>query len=107
MAERNEFYDGLVGALAEEVEALRKGKVLTIRDVDLPRRPKPMSARRISLLRVKKLRVSQRVFARLANTAPQTVHAWEQGRTKPSGTALRVLHIFEDRPELVGELLHR
>jgi len=107
MAGKNEFYDGLVGALQEGVEALRKGKVLTIREVQLPPRPKPMSARRISSLRRKKLRVSQRVFARLANTAPQTIHAWEQGRAKPSGTALRVLHIFEDKPEIASELLHR
>lgn len=107
MAAKNAFYDGLVGALAEGVESLRKGKVLTIREVHLPHPPKPMSARRISLLRRKKLRVSQRIFARLANTAPQTIHAWEQGRAKPSGTALRVLHILEDKPEIATELLHR
>ena len=100
-------YDGLVGALEEEVEALRKGKVLTVREVRLPPPPKPMSPRQIGDLRRKKLRVSQRVFARLANTAPQTIHAWEQGRAKPSGIALRVLHIFNDRPEIATELLHR
>jgi putative transcriptional regulator len=66
-----------------------------------------MSARQIISLRRKKLRVSQRVFARLTNTAPQTIHAWEQGRSKPSGSALRVLHIFEDKPEIARELLHQ
>jgi putative transcriptional regulator len=64
-----------------------------------------MSATQIIRLRKKKLRVSQSVFARLANTAPQTVHAWEQGRSSPSGTALRVLHLFDDKPEIAKELL--
>lgn len=107
MAAKDDFYDGLVGALEEGVEALRKGKVLTVREVRLPPPPKPMSARQIGALRRNKLRVSQQVFARLTNTAPQTIHAWEQGRAKPSGSALRVLHIFKDKPEIARELLRR
>jgi len=107
MAKDNEFYEGLKGALEEGVEALRKGDVLTARDVRLPPRPRPMSPRQIASLRRRKLRVSQRVFARLANTAPQTVHAWEQGRARPSGSALRVLHMFDERPEIARELLRR
>lgn len=107
MATKNDFYDGLVGALEEGVDALRKGKILTIREVHLPPPPKPMSARQIGALRKNRLRVSQRVFARLTNTAPQTIHAWEQGRSKPSGSALRVLHIFNDKPEIAKELLRR
>ena len=107
MAEKSEFFDGLRKALDEGVDALRKGKVLTIREVELPPQPKPMSPRQIIRLRRRKLRVSQRVFARLANTAPQTVHAWEQGRSRPSGSALRVLHIFDDKPEIAEELLSR
>ena len=107
MAKRKDFYDGLVGALEEGLEAVREGKVLTVREVHLPPPPKPMSARQIGLLRRNKLRVSQRVFARLTNTAPQTIHAWEQGRVKPSGIALRVLHIFDDRPDIARELLRQ
>lgn len=107
MGEKNDFFDGLVGALEEGVDALRKGKLLTIQEVNLPPPPKPMSARQIGSLRRNKLRVSQRVFARLTNTAPQTIHAWEQGRAKPSGSALRVLHIFKDKPEVARELLRR
>jgi putative transcriptional regulator len=107
MAKKNEFFDGLRSALQEGVDALRKGEVLTIREVHLPPQPKPMSPKEIMTLRKSKLRVSQQVFARLANTAPQTVHAWEQGRAKPSGVALRVLHLFDDKPEIAMELLCR
>lgn len=106
MANKNKSFDGLKGALEEGVTALRKGQVLTARQVHLPQQPGPMSAKDIIRLRRKKLRVSQQVFARLANTAPQTVHAWEQGRTKPSGSALRVLHLFDDKPEIARELLY-
>ena len=98
MAKKNEFFEGLRDALIEGAAAIREGKVLTVRQVKLPPAPKPMSPKQIVTLRKTKLRVSQRVFARLANTAPQTVHAWEQGRTKPSGSALRVLHLFDDKP---------
>jgi putative transcriptional regulator len=107
MAIKNEFFDGLRSALEEGVGALRGGKVLTIREVRLPPQPKPMSPRQIASLRKKKLRVSQSVFARLTNAAPQTIHAWEQGRAKPSGSALRVLHIFDEKPEIARELLCR
>lgn len=105
MAARNEFFEGLRGALEEGVASLRKGEVLTIRQVNLPPKPKPMSPQQIIQLRKKKLRVSQRVFALLANTAPQTVHAREQGRAKPSGSALRVLRLFEERPDIAEGLL--
>jgi putative transcriptional regulator len=105
MAENNDFFEGLRGALEEGVKALRKGEVLTTRDVELPPQPRPMSPRQIVRLRKRKLRVSQSVLARLANTALQTVHAWEQGRTRPSGSALRVLHLFDDNPEIARELL--
>jgi putative transcriptional regulator len=107
MAERNDFFEGLHSALEKGIDALRKGKVLTMREVDLPPRPRPMSRQQIIRLRKRKLRVSQRVFARLANTVDQTVQAWEQGRTKPSGSALRVLHILDDRPDIAKELLSR
>jgi putative transcriptional regulator len=93
--------------MEEGIEALRSAKVLTIREVRLPPRPKPMSPRRIGSLRKRKLRVSQSVFARLTNAAPQTIHAWEQGRAKPSGSALRVLRIFDEKPEFARELLSR
>lgn len=45
----------------------------------------------------------QAVFARLINDSVQTVHAWEQGRGRPSGPTLRFLRLLERRPELVRE----
>lgn len=42
-------------------------------------------------------RVSQAVFARLLNTSVSTVQKWEIGQKKPTGTALKLLHLVQKR----------
>ena len=42
-------------------------------------------------------RVSQAVFARLLNTGLSTVQKWEIGQKKPTGTALKLLHLVRKR----------
>jgi putative transcriptional regulator len=103
-AKRNEYYEGIKAGL-EEALAWAEGRdvPVTIREVELPEPPRAMSARQIARLRTEKMGVSQAVFARLINASVQTVHAWEQGRGKPSGPALRFLRLLEKRPELVRE----
>jgi putative transcriptional regulator len=39
--------------------------------------------------------VSQPVFARYLNTSESTIQKWETGQKRPSGMALRLLHIVE------------
>ncbi|OIQ82574.1 antitoxin igA-2 [mine drainage metagenome] len=50
---------------------------------------------------IKKIReashVSQAVFARLLNTSLSTVQKWEIGQKKPTGTALKLLHLVQQR----------
>jgi putative transcriptional regulator len=50
---------------------------------------------------IKKIRqtsnVSQAVFAALLNTSLSTVQKWEIGQKKPTGTALKLLHIVQQR----------
>jgi putative transcriptional regulator len=41
--------------------------------------------------------VSQGVFARLLNTSVSTVQKWEIGQKKPTGTALKLLHLVQER----------
>lgn len=104
MARKTSFQkirDGLKRAI-EHVKGTRR---LTTRDVVVAGPPEPMAPRQIIALRVKKMNVSQKVFADLTNTAVQTVQAWEQGRTKPSGCALRFLWLLDSEPELVDDLL--
>ena len=42
-------------------------------------------------------RVGQAVFARLLNTILSTAQKWEIGQKKPTGTALKLLHLVEKR----------
>ena len=42
-------------------------------------------------------RVSQAVFATLLNTSLSTVQKWEIGTKRPTGTALKLLHLVQDR----------
>jgi putative transcriptional regulator len=50
---------------------------------------------------IKKIRetsqVSQAVFAALLNTSVSTVQKWEIGQKRPSGTALKLLHLVRKR----------
>ena len=104
---RNEYFEGIKAGL-EEAIAWADGKdvPVTIREVELPDPPKPMTARQIAALRTSKIQASQAVFARIINASVQTVHAWEQGRGRPSGPTLRFLRLLERHPELVKELGH-
>ena len=41
--------------------------------------------------------VSQAVFAALLNTSLSTVQKWEIGQKRPTGTALKLLHLVQKR----------
>jgi putative transcriptional regulator len=42
-------------------------------------------------------RVSQAVFAALLNTSVSTVQKWEVGQKRPTGAALKLLHLVQKR----------
>ena len=44
-----------------------------------------------------KFHVSQAVFAALLNTSVSTVQKWEIGQKRPTGTALKLLHLVQKR----------
>jgi len=67
---------------------IREVRALALEDI------KPYPPRAIVRLR-RKLKLSQAALARFINTSVQTVQGWEQGAKKPSGTALKLLHIIE------------
>lgn len=56
----------------------------------------PMAAKQIKQIR-ETARVSQAVFAALLNTSLSTVQKWEIGKKKPTGTALKLLHLVQER----------
>lgn len=85
----------------ESMEDLyKRGRVdeITIREVRAlaMENVKPYAPKAITKLR-RKLKLSQAAFARFINTSIQTVQSWEQGAKKPSGTAMKLLHIIDDK----------
>ena len=51
-----------------------------------------------------KLKLSQSAFAGLMGVSLRTVQDWEQGRRKPSGPAVALLRIAEQKPEVFANL---
>ena len=53
---------------------------------------------------MKKLDMNEKGFALLMNVAPSTVRLWTSGAAQPSGTARRLMQIYETGPEIVGKI---
>lgn len=71
---------------------------VTLREFDRLCLPpvEPLSPSKIKKIRVK-AHVSQAVFAALLNTSVSTVQKWEIGQKRPTGTALKLLHLVQER----------
>jgi putative transcriptional regulator len=79
---------GLHAAGAIDQVTMRQFDRLCLRPV-LPLRPAQIKRIREAS------RVSQAVFAALLNTSVSTVQKWEVGQKRPTGTALKLLHLVE------------
>jgi putative transcriptional regulator len=55
----------------------------------------PLEPEKIRQIR-EKLNVSQAVFAAMLNTSLSTVQKWEIGQKRPTGTALKLLHLVRE-----------
>ena len=86
-----EILDGI-----REVKAYKTGKkTLRVHALKQPAPPKVIRTR---------LKLSQSAFAGLMGVSLRTVQDWEQGRRKPSGPAVALLRIAEQRPEVFMDL---
>ncbi len=79
-----------------EIKEYRAGK--TLLRTNIIKEPAPPQAIRA------KLNLSQAAFAGLMGVSVRTVQDWEQGRRKPSGPAIALLRIAEQRPEVFSDL---
>jgi putative transcriptional regulator len=80
----------------QEIKAYKAGeKTLRIHTLKEPASPKIIRA---------KLKLSQSAFAGLMGVSLRTVQDWEQGRRKPSGPAVALLRIAEQKPEVFTQL---
>jgi len=92
-------------AILEAVHATAKGlhsagamDQVTLREFDRLCLPpvEPLEPQQIKQIR-EATHVSQAVFAALLNTSVSTVQKWEIGQKKPTGTALKLLHLVQKR----------
>ncbi len=86
-----EILDGI-----RDVKSYKAGKkALRTHTITEPAPPQVIRAR---------LKLSQSAFAGLMGVSLRTVQDWEQGRRKPSGPALALLRIAEQKPEVFTNL---
>jgi putative transcriptional regulator len=81
----------------ETAKGLRQAGVMdrvTMREFDRLCLPpiEPLNPEKIKQIR-EEANVSQAVFAALLNTSMSTVQKWEIGQKRPTGTALKLLHL--------------
>ena len=91
----------ILAAVHDTAEGLHKAGVMnqvTLREFDQLCLPpvEPLEPAQIRRIR-EASHVSQAVFARLLNTSVSTVQKWEIGQKKPTGTALKLLHLVQKR----------
>jgi len=79
-----------------DINAYKAGKkVLRTHTITEPAPPQVIRA---------KLKLSQSAFAGLMGVSLRTVQDWEQGRRKPSGPAVALLRIADQKPEVFADL---
>lgn len=91
----------ILEAVHQTAKGLHKAGVMdqvTLREFDRLCLPpvEPLEPDQIKKIR-EASRVSQAVFAALLNTSLSTVQKWEIGQKKPTGTALKLLHLVQKR----------
>ena len=86
-----EILDGII-----DIKAYKAGK----KDLRVHTLKEPASPQTIRT----NLDLSQSEFASLMGVSVRTVQEWEQGRRKPSGSAVALLRIVEQKPEVFLQL---
>ncbi|MCF7995359.1 MAG: DNA-binding transcriptional regulator [Chromatiaceae bacterium] len=89
----------ILEAVYETASGLHKAGVMdkvTLREFDRICLPpvEPLKPEEIRHIR-EGANVSQAVFASMLNISPSTVQKWEIGQKKPTGAALKLLHIVQ------------
>jgi putative transcriptional regulator len=91
----------ILEAVHQTAKGLHKAGVMdqvTLREFDRLCLPpiEPLEPEQIKKIR-EDSRVSQAVFAAILNTSLSTVQKWEIGQKRPTGAALKLLHLVQKR----------
>lgn len=92
----DDMREALAGAMAYE-----RGEKIDLRVTDVVfSPPKPMKPREIKEIR-ESLNASQALFANYLCVSTKAVQSWEQGERRPQSSALRLLTIAKEKPEVL------
>ena len=89
----------------EATAARRVRRVATLRDAKVEP-PPAYDAQAVQVVR-ERMGLSQAVFAKVLNSSPETVKAWEQGKRVPDGMALALLHVADEHPQALLSRVRR
>jgi len=71
---------------------------LTLKEVKAMCLPKLKTYAPSAIVRLRRrLKLSQAAFAQFLNISVSTIQKWEQGIKKPSGPALKLLHLIDEK----------
>ena len=94
--------DNRLTSLAEMAQRFHNNGILdkiTMRKIDalaMSAKQGEMTPEKIKHIREKE-RISQAVLATVLNMSSESVQKWEQGKSKPQGAALRLLHVIDKK----------
>ncbi len=88
----------IIASLKEGLEHAQGKIELRSSSATLPDEPPKMSKKIVKNIR-KELNLSQAVLARYLGVSASVVRAWEQGQSKPNGSASRLLQIAAAQPK--------
>ena len=93
-----DFFSGLMEGL-EEALAYSKGKASA--ETYARKRSLPV----VNVLAIREsLRMTQKAFAAVLGVSCRTVEAWESGKTNPTPTAKKLMHLIQEDHTLVEKL---
>lgn len=85
----------------EMASGLQRSHVMSLADLKVFGDACLLAVRPLSASKIKKIRqhvgVSQAVLAKILNVSHAAIKQWERGERKPSGAALKLLNLVEDK----------
>lgn len=95
MSKNNEAFSSIITGLNQALD-YEKGKLPSVKRKKVTISPlQEYKGEKIRAIR-NTLNLSQMIFAEAIGVSKKTVEAWESGRNKPQGPALRMLQILEE-----------
>ena len=93
------LFESLKTSLNEAIEHTEGKREVRTRKVSIKPIPK-FTSEDIKEIR-KKVELTQLLFAQMLGVSKKTVEAWEAGTNVPNGSAMRLLQLLEDQPQVM------